>query len=163
MVSSDLSDALGNPTRVLAELYEADPGDNFPGRVATHFSNVFSDERTFLQVKRGPSASRLAVTKISISQIPTLDIRHPPASHADRALVRFRAMVQDTSASPEMYLSKLKAGGPGGWGIEIAPADQDAGSIDYDVIRECTTMWAVTIPGESSWCAEELDGPDARE
>lgn len=45
------------------------------------------------------------------------------------SLVSFRAMVQDTSISPEFY--------------------QD---LDGNIV-ERTVLWAVSVPGESSWCS----------
>lgn len=32
-------------------------------------------------------------------------------------------------------------------------------SINYADLRECTVVWAVTIPGECPWVADALDGP----
>jgi hypothetical protein len=66
-------------------------------------------------------------------------------------------MVQDTSSSPEMYLAKLPQGRPGGWGLESTIPESGSQNIDYADLRECTTFWAVSIPGESQWCAHELD------
>lgn len=68
-------------------------------------------------------------------------------------------MVQDTSLSTEMYLSKLRDGGCGGWGIY----DHEEGSgstreVDYSNLQECDVLWAVSVPTESQWCADELDG-----
>ena len=73
------------------------------------------------------------------------------------ALVRFRGMVQDTSTSSEMYLSKSKGGACGGWGIELAE-DED-GHVEFSDLRECAVLWAVSVPAQSAWCARELDGP----
>ena len=96
------------------------------------------------------------------SKIPPLDVAHPPESYADRALVRFRAMVQDTSSSAEMYLEKHADGALGGWGIESSSLDpsNDQTVIDYNELRECTVLWAVNVPGESLWYRAELDGTD---
>lgn len=60
-------------------------------------------------------------------------------------------MVQDTSPSPEMYLSKLKGDECGGWGI----TDEEYTNSDYsyDDLKECTVVWAVSIPGENEWCS----------
>lgn len=65
-------------------------------------------------------------------------------------------MVQDTSPSPEMYLSKFADGKCGGWGIGLAEEDvnvnPDAESdYEYADLRECTVLWAVSVPGESEW------------
>lgn len=77
--------------------------------------------------------------------------------------MRFRAMIQDTSPSPEMYLAKRSGGRCGGWGIgdpdNATTSGQDRReSINYADLRECTVVWAVTIPGERSWAADALDG-----
>lgn len=32
-------------------------------------------------------------------------------------------------------------------------------SNNYADLRECAVIWAVTIPGESPWVADALDGP----
>ncbi|KIP01863.1 hypothetical protein PHLGIDRAFT_79981, partial [Phlebiopsis gigantea 11061_1 CR5-6] len=74
-----------------------------------------------------------------------------------RALVRFRAMVQDTTPSPEMYLPHTAAGSLCGWGLhaDAAAADDD---VDYSQIRECSVLWAVSVPGETEWCRAELGG-----
>lgn len=50
MVSSQLSDALANPTRVIKELYSEYAGDDFATHVAEHFKRVFDDEHAFRQV-----------------------------------------------------------------------------------------------------------------
>ena len=69
-------------------------------------------------------------------------------------------MVQDTSLPSEMYLSKLRNGTCGGWGIY--DTDEVAGSssreVDYTNLRECDVLWATSVPTESEWCAGELDG-----
>lgn len=94
------------------------------------------------------------------TQIPSLDTRRPPEAHRDRALVRFRAMVQDTSASSEMYLRRTRSGALGGWGVHDADEDDGGGmEANYAELRECRVLWAVSVPGESAWCADELGGP----
>ncbi|KZT66826.1 hypothetical protein DAEQUDRAFT_694992 [Daedalea quercina L-15889] len=141
MVSAYRVETLRNPTIALQDFYKecsAENNDNFPRLVSDHYSQVF----------RVPEA---------FNEIPTLDVRNPPDSFPDRALVRFRAMVQDTSASSEMYLSKSKSGACGGWGIEFA--EEEDGRVDFGDLRECTVLWAVSIPAQSKWCAKELDGP----
>ena len=70
-------------------------------------------------------------------------------------------MVQDTSPSPEMYIAKRPNGGCGGWGLTDSTNEGDGVDIDYANLRECYVVWAVNIPGESAWCADELDGPIA--
>lgn len=68
-------------------------------------------------------------------------------------------MVQDTSPSPEMYLSKLKGDKCGGWGI----TDEESTNSDYsyDDLQECTIVWAVSVPGENEWSAEEDGGSES--
>ncbi|OCH95277.1 hypothetical protein OBBRIDRAFT_767998 [Obba rivulosa] len=145
MVSALRVDALRDPTAALLQLFnESDGGrvENFPRLVSEHFSHIFRTLEAF-------------------QEIPTLDVRNPPNTFPDRGLVRFRAMVQDTSPSSEMYLATLGSGRCGGWGIEESRDDQDG--LNYEDLRECTTLWAVNVPGESAWCADELDGPTNRQ
>jgi hypothetical protein len=66
-------------------------------------------------------------------------------------------MVQDTSPSPEMYLSKLEGNKCGGWGITGDAAGKDVDYL-YADLRECTIIWAVSVPGENQWYREELNG-----
>ena len=70
-------------------------------------------------------------------------------------------MVQDNSTSSEFYLSTLKDGRCGGWGISemeyvngIDPSDE----IDWSIVKERSTLWAINIPSETEWCTEYLDG-----
>jgi hypothetical protein len=62
-------------------------------------------------------------------------------------------MVQDTSASPEMYLSLLGDGSCGGWGLyEDSAASGDLEEIfDYSKLRARGIVWAVTVPGTTKW------------
>lgn len=69
-------------------------------------------------------------------------------------------MVQDTSPSSEMYLARSPNGKCGGWGIELT--EEENGEVDYTNLRECNVLWAVSVPAESAWCAEELDGSQTR-
>ena len=55
-----------------------------------------------------------------------------------------------------MYLRRTTSGTLGGWGIHSGE-DEDT-NIDYNELRECNVLWAVSVPGESSWCGAELDG-----
>lgn len=67
-------------------------------------------------------------------------------------------MVQDTSLSPELYLSTLKNGDCGGWGITDDLSSED--DVRYTDLRECSVLWGVSVPGLSSWCngdASQLD------
>lgn len=69
-------------------------------------------------------------------------------------------MVQDTSPSPEMYLSKTKSGTCAGWGLAAIAspnAEDDGDDINYADLRDCSVVWAVSVPGESDWWKEALD------
>lgn len=48
----------------------------------------------------------------------------------------------------------------GGWGVQSVEGDEDDDDhhINYDDLRECNVLWAVSVPGESAWCGVELDG-----
>ncbi|KAI0371789.1 hypothetical protein BV20DRAFT_965065 [Pilatotrama ljubarskyi] len=132
---------LEDPTVVIQELYRAHSSGSFPRFVAEHFRKLFETQSAF-------------------RRIPTLDVRRPPESHRDRALVRFRAMVQDTSLSTEMYLSEFADGSCGGWGIYETEGGSSSSSrgVDYANLRECNVLWATSVPAESEWIADELDG-----
>lgn len=77
-----------------------------------------------------------------------LDVNNPPENHSHRALVRFYAMVQDTSLSPEFYLAMHRNGCCGGWGI-MHPDESD--QYDPNQLQECSNIWATSIPGTASW------------
>ncbi|KAF9001982.1 putative alanine racemase-domain-containing protein [Cyathus striatus] len=129
MVSSLLADALRDPSSALHTLYlESESSlshSNFPAAVTRHFSSVFASDHAF-------------------SQIPTLSPSSPPDSFKDRDLVAFHAMIQDTSLSPEMYITTSC----GGWG---SIADHQYDPFEYSSLAECVVVWAVSIPGQSSW------------
>ncbi|THH10835.1 hypothetical protein EW145_g1055 [Phellinidium pouzarii] len=75
-------------------------------------------------------------------------------------MVSFRAMVQDTSCSPEIYLSSGNDLQCGGWGLEDDYSQPNSEQPDYTKLKERTLLWAVNIPGESRWCSENrLDFP----
>ncbi|KAI0710385.1 mini-chromosome maintenance replisome factor-domain-containing protein [Cerioporus squamosus] len=141
MTADYRAQALQDPTTVVQELYRTRATtENFPRLVAAHFSRLFE-------------------TPASFKKIPTLNVHSPPQSHRDRALVRFRAMVQDTSLSTEMYLSNHHDGSCGGWGMYEAEAgsSSSASEVDYANLQECNVLWATSVPAESHWCADELD------
>ncbi|VDB87185.1 unnamed protein product [Peniophora sp. CBMAI 1063] len=143
MVSSLLVESLASPTQVLKDLYDARQNEgsslsDFPKAVSTHFSEIFAKPEAF-------------------AEIPALDVSKPPSSFQPGALVRFRAMVQDTSASPAMYLAQTHSGHCAGWGI-VHPEEEDGKDIDYSNLRDCTVVWAVSVPGESDWYKETRHG-----
>ncbi|KAG6878774.1 hypothetical protein C0993_008073 [Termitomyces sp. T159_Od127] len=67
-------------------------------------------------------------------------------------------MIQDTSPSPEMYLARRSGARCGGWGQSDPASFQ---GIDYADLRECTVLWAVSVPGESPWCTAAVENVDA--
>ncbi|KAM5531827.1 hypothetical protein V8D89_014526 [Ganoderma adspersum] len=142
MTADSRAQTLDNPTAVIQELYRAHPSSShLPRLVADHFSKLFESQNAF-------------------AKIPPLNVQHPPESHRDRALVRFRAMVQDTSLSTEMYLAKHDDGSCGGWGMYASDDSGSSGAsgVDYANLQECNVVWATTVPAESGWCRDELDG-----
>ncbi|CAK5279504.1 unnamed protein product [Mycena citricolor] len=132
MVSSVLVDALSDPTKTLVDLFDPTDSNGFPAKVTSHFANIFASKDAF-------------------SEIPSIYSVDP--TQQDRPLVFFRAMVQDNSFSPEMYLAKRNNGECGGWGL----GDDASGDVDYTNLRENTVVWAVNVPGESPWVASECD------
>ncbi|KAJ2916057.1 hypothetical protein MD484_g4390, partial [Candolleomyces efflorescens] len=140
MVSSLLVDALARPHDLLLELSRApDDGHEFPARASSYFRNIFASQDAF-------DEARIAIL---------------PQSLKPRSLVRFDCMIQDTSSSPEVYLSRRSNGDCGGWGLaEPDGAINGDGSVDYDLLKECSVVWAVSIPGKSSWCSSGSHSPD---
>ncbi|KAI5121017.1 hypothetical protein M0805_005963 [Coniferiporia weirii] len=139
MVSSTFVDALASPTNALKHLFEKSGisesnSIDFPKIVSEHFSSVFASDD-------------------ALDQIPSLDIVRPPHTHAPLSLVRFRAMVQDTSCSPEMYLSSLGDLQYGGWGLEDSYENLSLGQLDHTKLKERSILWAINIPGECDWCS----------
>ncbi|KIY67975.1 hypothetical protein CYLTODRAFT_375033 [Cylindrobasidium torrendii FP15055 ss-10] len=128
MVSALPTDAISDPILALKDLHKKNKDDAaFPDRVASHFSGIFA-------------------SPVALEEIPVLNFDKPPEAHRPNALVRFTAMIQDTSISPEVYLSKLADGSLGGWGIGDDNGNQD---VNYHDLKECIVVWAVTVPGES--------------
>ncbi|KAF8892672.1 mini-chromosome maintenance replisome factor-domain-containing protein [Infundibulicybe gibba] len=139
MASSSPVDARADPTAAIQDIYNpAHNIDDFPARVAKYFTGIFSSPGAF-------------------EEIPVLSVKRPPGVHEERSLVRFRGMVQDTSYSPEIYLARRSNGRCGGWGL-AEDNDDSGGDVHYPDLRECSVIWAVSIPGETSWCTAELDG-----
>ena len=62
-------------------------------------------------------------------------------------------MVQDTSASPEMYLSSLYDDTCGGWGMyeDSASSGDPEEVFDYRKLKERDIVWAITVPGTTKW------------
>ena len=115
---------------------------------------IFSEQRRHSRrcvIQRSHKTSSDA----SNSKIPPLI---PSRSYNDRALVRFRALVQDTSLSPEIYLSRLRDGKCGGWGMtDTSQGDGDDSDFDHNHLRDCLVFWAVSVPGETEWYQSASD------
>ncbi|KAF8636535.1 hypothetical protein AX17_003347 [Amanita inopinata Kibby_2008] len=138
MVSSARLEALADPTSVLIGLFDGDL-QSFPHNVSSYFSSMFAELCHF-------------------EEIPALNVQNPPETYEHRSLVRFRAMVQDTSLSQEIYVAKRRDGSPGGWGLGDVDSESLSESHPYDIesanLRECHVIWAVSVPGESQWCSD---------
>lgn len=66
-------------------------------------------------------------------------------------------MIQDIP-SPEVYLSSLPEGRCGGWSLNEELTAPSSADINFHNLRECSVFWAITVPGESQWYAERLEG-----
>ncbi|KAI6126213.1 hypothetical protein EV401DRAFT_2258355 [Pisolithus croceorrhizus] len=135
MVSAPAIEELYNPTGVIQRLYEHYEGsdDGFAAVVASHFSAILfnADDR--------------------VRELPSLDIHHPPEAYTNGTLVSFRAMIQDTSLSPELYVAGLSNHQCGGWGLSTSDSSEASDSVGYQDLQELTAMWAVSVPAESPW------------
>ncbi|KAF7304631.1 hypothetical protein MKEN_01177000 [Mycena kentingensis (nom. inval.)] len=144
MVSSTFVDAISDPTQALEELYaQNNAPDGFPARVSAHFTHIFASKDAF-------------------SEIPSIHAIDP--RRTDRRLVKGRFMIQDNSASPELYIRQRSDGKCGGWGLVDASTDDEtayAPPRDANELGENTVVWAVNIPHESNWVSAEIDGPNA--
>ncbi|KAF8314823.1 uncharacterized protein EI90DRAFT_2947780 [Cantharellus anzutake] len=137
MVSSLLADALSDPSSVLQDLYQKNrEANNFPRVVVHHFASVFASDADIQQVR----IQNLFICTCSGNKRP---------------LVRFRAMVQSTGT--EVYCKELPARQLGGWGLAEECGDRvddDPTSHAYEhFLDDRTTLWAVSVPGESAWAS----------
>lgn len=71
-------------------------------------------------------------------------------------------MIQDTSQSPEVYLSAMDDH-PFGWGLGADNISEQSSSdaTDYNKLRERSVLWAVNIPGEAMWCTQDTPELDS--
>lgn len=72
-------------------------------------------------------------------------------------------MVQDTSGSHEVYRAVLPGNKLGGWGLseeyqgedDLDTDDINVPTMHYDhVMEEKTSLWTVSVPGETDWVTE---------
>lgn len=94
-----------------------------------------------------------------LSKLDPLDVE----ARNNGKLVRWRCMAQDTGLGSEMFLKSLasstsSAPVSGFFGAADVTAANGAGEAsvanDYANIAERTTMYAVSLPGETQWYAE---------
>ncbi|KAF8436900.1 putative alanine racemase-domain-containing protein [Boletus edulis BED1] len=144
MVAVHAISEIADPRKVIQRIYDDDDDrldgqciHRLPSAVTKHFSDLFlraDDPR-------------------ALDQLPSLDVSHPPESYTCGTLVRFRAMIQDTSLQNEMYLAKLSNDRCGGWGIQPAHGDRNFNVFDSDSLGTASIFWAVSVPAESPWRA----------
>ncbi|KIM33578.1 hypothetical protein M408DRAFT_326263 [Serendipita vermifera MAFF 305830] len=146
MVSTLISDTILDPSKEINALYSSQNPSEFVKLVETHFKQILSPHDAFYQ-------------------IPPLNASYPPSLHTKRRIARFYGMIQDTSASPEVYLTSLEDKTCGGWGIyenssSSPEAEHEHGTIDYSKLGERESVWAVTVPGETMWSQERFNGSE---
>ncbi|KAH7876691.1 uncharacterized protein C8R40DRAFT_1160032 [Lentinula edodes] len=129
MVSSVPFDVLNDPQAAIQELFDqhlqSQSSIEFHSVLSNHFREIFDQEQR-------------------------LELSSSNSSSTSPRLVQFRGMVQDTSASPELYLSQLREGKYGGWGAHESMDEH----IDYSNLRECTRYWVISVPGETEWAGQ---------
>lgn len=146
MVSPVLFDTILDPSKELRELFVDQDHNGFGAIVERHFKQILLPHEAFYQ-------------------IPPLNISRPPTVHRQRSIVRFVAMVQDTSREGEVYMGVLDDKSCGGWGLyeEMARSqsqDEEQSAVDYSRLQERDSVWAVTVPGQSIWSRDAVSGPD---
>ncbi|KAG9318342.1 putative alanine racemase-domain-containing protein [Chiua virens] len=147
MVAVQAIDEITDPRKVIQRIYGGGDHDihRLPSAVTKHFSELFLS----------------ASDPHALYQLPSLDVFHPPESYTDGTLVRFRAMVQDTSLQNEVYLARLTDNRCGGWGIQPTHDEYSLNEINPDRLGIASVLWTVSVPGESPWRAAEISQPDS--
>ncbi|KAJ3855237.1 mini-chromosome maintenance replisome factor-domain-containing protein [Lentinula lateritia] len=134
MVSSVPFDILNDPQAAIQELFDqhlqSQSSVEFHSVLSNHFQEIFDQGERLELVNFARTSSN--------------------SSSTSPRLVQFRGMVQDTSASPELYLSQLREGKYGGWGAHESMDEH----IDYSNLRECTRYWVISVPGETEWARQ---------
>ncbi|KAF8604692.1 hypothetical protein BDV93DRAFT_95535 [Ceratobasidium sp. AG-I] len=162
MVSSQIPDTVRTPAQVIQSLWKSSRDsapeqdlskliDDFPQIVGNHFQSLLNSEN-------------------GLKEIYTLPRNHPLGAHPAHSLIRMRLMVQDNSISPDIYLAQQPDGLPGGWAMEQPQAPPTGegqthptitlDDVDYSKLRERHVLWAVQVPGESTWPSQLLDLSD---
>ncbi|GAA5927019.1 hypothetical protein JCM10213_005555 [Rhodosporidiobolus nylandii] len=137
---ADLNLALKSPAELIQRLY-AEHGtlDGLEERVASTFASLFEDEKARSQLRALTSLSNAAAL--------------PPAG----ALVRFRAMVQDTGLGSELYRAVGAKGELFMYGADETEQGGADAQDDYKNLRERQVFYVVSVPGETQWVKESLD------
>ncbi|KAM0754043.1 hypothetical protein T439DRAFT_378137 [Meredithblackwellia eburnea MCA 4105] len=138
---------ISSPTTLIQELYIKNNKnlDGFESRVENTFNALFKDNATRQQVPALSSTS-------TQSTIPKLG-----------SLVRFRAMIQDTTIGQEVYKALGTKDNVLMYGMEEEQeADSElATAEDYGNLKEREVLYVVSVPGETDWVKQALDGEQA--
>ncbi|KAJ3772991.1 hypothetical protein FB446DRAFT_688433 [Lentinula raphanica] len=144
MVSSVPFDILADPQAEIQQLFDehlqSQSSTDFSSLLSNHFKEIFGEQ------ERLDMIPELRSTYPNLKDFPSDTNVTPPLPK----LVQFRGMLQDTSASPELYISHLKDGKYGGWGAH-GPIGQ---IVDYSNLCECNRYWVVSVPGEAGWAKQ---------
>ncbi|GAA5929302.1 hypothetical protein JCM3775_002304 [Rhodotorula graminis] len=138
---ADLDLALKRPAELVQQLYAQDASlDGFDERVAASLSALISADG-------------------ALEQIPTITSLSTPTSLPPTgSLVRFRAMVQDTGLGAELF----EAVSADGKKVLMYGAEEEgpgaAAPDDYSRLRERQLLYVVSVPGETDWLKQNLDG-----
>ncbi|KAJ4483818.1 hypothetical protein J3R30DRAFT_1838814 [Lentinula aciculospora] len=146
MVSSVPFDILADPQAAIQELFDkhlqSQSSNEFPSVLSNHLREIFGQEERLDLIPHLHLDSAQTELPLSASS-GSSSLKSPK-------LVQFRGMVQDTSASPELYLAQLRDAKYGGWGAH----DAMNGHVDYSNFREYNRYWVVSVPGETRWAGQ---------
>ncbi|KAE9408777.1 hypothetical protein BT96DRAFT_962714 [Gymnopus androsaceus JB14] len=141
MVSSVPFDILAAPEVAIQQVFDqhSQSSEDFSNVLSNHFKDIFCREERLSLIPRLESTFSRVESSMTGGK----------TAESSLQIVQFRGMVQDTSASPELYLSRLSGGKYGGWGAHETMDGR--GDVDYANLRECTRYWVVSIPGQTQW------------
>ena len=142
MVSSTVIDAIASPYDAINDIFRALPSQDkvseFPLHVSRYFSSVLEnsmDQVLNLLIKSWN------MCLMYFWKIPLLDTTSN--SYRSGSLIRFKGMIQDTSCSPEVYMSSFNETLPGGWGIENILIREPIGRSEQR--QRIGRRWASTV------------------
>lgn len=145
---SDLNELLTRPAHVIQSLYDAHAA-----------SSSAADLEAFVGVVREHFTRALTSTGDALSGVRTLDA-HSKAGHlpADGTLVRFRAMVQDTSLGNEIFQGVSASASSSKaqvllYGIEPESSEESTAITgeSNEGLAERNCVYLVSVPGEQAW------------